>query len=430
MRSATTRQAAPLQSESVDNASPNGHLNGQEKEDWSPPWPTWIEVDLDAVASNVRVLSARLAGRAGVLAVVKAQAYGLGAGPIAEAALRAGARGLAVARVAEGVQLRRRGVDCPILLMGPIGVGEEDEVVGWELTTTLADMDTAVRLAAAADRAGKIVPVHVKADTGLSRFGALAHELLPLVAKANALAPLLVEGLYTHFAAPDEDPAYTREQLRRFFELQQLLRAHGYDFRVRHAASSAAMLRYAEAHLELVRPGITLLGAYPSPSTPRVEGLRPAFQFKARVARVYDLPAGASVGYGRAYRAPTALRAALVPVGYADGIPRCAFGRGQVLVRGRRAPLIGRVSMDQCVVDVTRIPGVRPGDEVVLIGRQGEEAIELDEVAAWAETIPHEVLTRLGPRVPRVYLRSGKPVYAALLNAEACLEVPAPVPLA
>ncbi|MBI4493646.1 MAG: alanine racemase [Chloroflexi bacterium] len=398
--------------------------NGVPKLD-SMPWPAWLEVDLDAIEANVRAITASLRGGAGVLAVVKAQAYGLGAGPVAEAAVRAGAVGVAVARVAEGVQLRQRGLAAPILLMGPLGPGEEDEAVRWELTATLADVGSAARLAAAADRAGKIVPVHLKVDTGLTRFGARPEELLPLAAKVNSLAPLIAQGLYTHFASADEaDLSYTYRQLERFQALRALLAEHDFTFELCHAANSAATLRCPEAHFDWARPGITLLGAYPAPAVPRLLDLRPAFQFKAQVARVYELPPGTSVGYGRTFHASAPVRAALVPTGYADGVPRAHSNRAQVLIHGQRAPLIGRVSMDQCVADVTNVPGVEPGDEVVLLGRQGDDEIDLDTFAADSDTIPHEALTRLGARVPRVYLQGGCPQWAAALNGEAWLELP------
>jgi alanine racemase len=401
----------------------DGRANGHDPAPLAFPWPAWIEVDLDAVEHNVRALQAALGERVALYAVVKAQAYGLGAVPVAEAALRAGAAGVAVARVEEGLELRRAGVESTILVLGPVGPGQEDDVVRWELTVTLADLRTAERLAAAANRDGKIVPVHIKADTGLARFGAQPYELLPLVTRVSAMAPLLSEGFYTHFAAADDDPEFTQAQLKRFFELRSTLHAQGHEFQLCHAASSAAMLRYPESRLDMVRIGITILGEYPDAHSVHLPGLRSALRFKGRVARVFDLPAGATVGYGRTYRVRRPTQAALIPTGYADGVPRAHSNRAEVLIRGERAPLIGRVSMDQCVADVTHLPRVEPDDEVVLIGPQGSDAIALQEFAGWSDTIAHEALTRLGARVPRVYFRSGQPVHVAPLIAE-----PADVP--
>jgi alanine racemase len=328
---------------------------------------------------------------------------------VARVALESGAEWLAVARVEEGVELRRAGLQAPILNLAYTSPDEARTAVEHRITPTVADPIVARAIAAAVPR-GEIFPIHLKVDTGLSRFGAQPHELGGLLGELDRLENLRVEGVCSHFAAVDEaDPSFAQEQLRRFFAAQEKLQSSGYRPRLRHVANSAATFALPESRLDLVRVGITLSGHYPSPEVPRVVALRPAVMFKARLARTYDLPAGASVGYNRTFICDRDLRAGVVPAGYADGLPRSHSSRGEVLVRGRRVPLIGRVSMDQCVVDISAVGEASPGDEVVLFGQQGSEKIGLHEYAAWGDTIAHEALCRLGPRVPRYY-RAGREI--------------------
>ena len=384
-------------------AAPNGRVSAA-----APPHPCWLDVDLDSIGQNVRTLRAMVGPATQIAAVVKAEAYGLGSAAVAEAALAAGAAWLAVARVAEGVDLRRAGIEAPILNLAYMAPGEAATLLEHNITPTVADIQTA-RVLADAVPAGKSIAIHLKVDTGLSRFGAQPAELellLDFLAEAQSLR---VEGLCSHFATADEaDRSFAQEQLRSFFAAQRVVEASGHRPRVRHVANSAAALSLPESRLDLVRLGITLSGHYPSAQVPTTVALHPAVAFKARLARVYKLPTGASVGYGRTFVSQRAMRAAVVPVGYADGLPRSHSNRGKVLIRGQRVPLVGRVSMDQCVVDVTELPEARPGDEVVLFGRQGAAEIDLHEFATWGDTIAHEALCRIGPRVPRCYLAGGQ----------------------
>jgi alanine racemase len=373
-----------------------------------PAHPCWLEVDLDAVASNVRAVARLVGPTTAVAAVVKADGYGLGAGPVAETAIESGASWLAVARVQEGVELRRLGLTARILNLAHTRPEEARTAVEHQITPTIADAATARAFADALPR-GEVLGIHLKVDTGLSRFGAQPAELRPLLQTLRGLPNLRVDGFYSHFAEADEaDRSFAHEQLARFFGAEREVHRFGHQPRLRHLANSAATLALPESRLDLVRIGITLSGHYPSADVPRSAPLRPAVSFKARVARVYELEPGASVGYNRTYISDRRIRAAVVPAGYADGLPRAHSNRGQVLIRGKRAPLIGRVSMDQCVVDVTGLPETRAGDEVVLIGRQGDDQIDLHEYAAWSDTIAHEALCRIGPRVPRYYRASGQ----------------------
>lgn len=373
--------------------------------------PIWAEIDLDAIRDNVAALKRSLSNGAELMAIVKANAYGHGAIQTARAALAGGATRLGVAAVDEGVELRRAGLNCPILVLGYIPPWEADKVVFHALTPTVNTKQLALALAAASRRRGTTTPVHVKVDTGLGRFGLLPGEALDFVRCLASIPHLQLEGLWTHFATADEaDKAFFNQQLETYMLTLRRLEEAGYRFSLRHTANSGATLDSPEAHLDCVRPGIAIYGLYPSNEVRHDVKLRPAMTLKSRVARVRRFPAGAAFGYGRSCIADHPVTAALVPGGYADGVRRSLSNQGEVLVRGRRARILGRVSMDQIIVDVTGIPDVAQDDEVVLLGRQGEEEITADEVAAKAGTINYDVVTGVPHRVPRVYLHEGEVV--------------------
>jgi alanine racemase len=383
-----------------------------------PTTPTWLEVDLDAIAANVQTLRQLIGPEAALAAVVKANAYGLGAEAVARAALAAGARLLAVARIEEGIALRQAGLEAPILNLAHTAPPEAAAAVHHRITPTLADPEAVAAFGAAARAAGRGgLAVHLKVDTGLARFGARLEELPALLSAIGSEPSLQVEGIASHFATADEaDLSFARQQLASFRAVLASLREHGLRPVLRHMANSAATLVLPEARFDLVRVGVTLSGAAPLSHSRPLPALTPAVALRARLARVFQLPVGASVGYGQTYVCSRPTRAGLVPAGYADGVARALSNRACVLVHGRRAPLLGRVSMDQCVVDLTDIPTARPGDEVTLIGRQGQDEISLAEFAAWSDTIPHEALCRIGPRVPRCYRWLG--AQAGRLEAE------------
>jgi len=366
---------------------------------------TYIEVDLDAIAHNVRAIKTHIGPDVMLIAVVKANAYGHGAVEVARTALRHGASRLAVARAAEGIHLRQAGITAPILVMNYTLPGEIEAACAHDLMLTVADRASVETVSALTGRLGRRLPVHVKIDTGMGRFGLLPDEALPFVEHAAGLPGVWIEGLYTHFAVADlADKDYTRHQFRVFEAVRAQLAAANHAIPVCHVANSAAALDLSEMRLDAVRAGIAIYGLRPSTEVDPAVPLRPALALKSHVARVRTLPAGASISYGRTYITPHAMPVALIPVGYGDGYHRLLSNRGAVLINGQRAPIVGRVCMDQFVVDVSGAGPVALGDEVVLIGSQGEARITADEVAAWAETINYEVTTGLLPRAPRVYL--------------------------
>ncbi|HLC29804.1 MAG TPA: alanine racemase [Dehalococcoidia bacterium] len=384
--------------------------------------PLWAEVDLDAIAHNVRQVQRRIGPRSQVMGVVKANAYGHGAVAVARAALEAGATHLGVACVDEGAQLRKAGLKAPIVVLGYLPPWEATQAVQYSLTPTVTTQETALALARAAQEADTHVPVHVKVDTGMARFGLPPQEVEGFVAFLQTLSGLSLEGLYTHFATADEaDKTYTRQQYRAFLGVAERLP----QALVRHVANSATVADLSDMSLDMVRPGIALYGCYPSNQVTRSLDLRPALSLKSRVARLSTLSPGDTVSYGRTWTADRASRIALIPCGYADGLPRLLSNRGAVLIRGRRAPIAGRVCMDQFMVDVTHIPDVEQHDEAVLIGRQGELEISVEEVAEQAQTISYEILCALSARVPRYYLRDGRVVERSTLVEHQGDETPA-----
>ena len=364
---------------------------------------TWAEVDLDAYQANLRALQQWVGPRVQVFAVVKANAYGHGLVPVARAAVQAGATRLVVHRLEEGLALRAAGIAAPILLLGYVPVAAAPAVAQHGLIPTVITLEFLQALASHASPA-RPHPVHINVDTGMGRYGLLPHEVVDFLRAVQHIPGVQVEGLYTHFATADEaDTTYLQRQWTVFREVLAAVEAAGLMPPVRHACNSAATFALPAAHLDAVRPGIATYGLRPSLVWEPPVPLRPVLTWKSRVARVRTLPAGSSIGYGRTYITKRPTTVALVPVGYGDGYVRRLSNRAQVLVRGRRAPVVGRVSMDQIVVDVSHIPGVALEDEVVLLGAQGEAHITAEEMAAWAETINYEVTTLMLPRVPRVY---------------------------
>jgi alanine racemase len=369
----------------------------------------WGDVDLGAVRDNTRAL-AELARPAALLAVVKADGYGHGAAPVAKAALDAGATWLGVALVEEGAALRGEGIDAPILVLSEPPLPAAPVVVSERLTPVVYTPAGIEALAKANVHADAPLPVHLKVDTGMHRVGCAPDAALDLVDAIAARDELELEGICTHFAnADDLDRAHTEGQIARFNELLSELTTRGMRPKLVHAANSAGLLNHPDARYDLVRCGIALYGVAPAPELADRVALRPVLSLRAQVSHVRDLDAGDRVSYGLRYALPQAGRVATVPVGYADGVPRnLGLAGGEVLIRGNRYPIAGTVTMDQLMVDVTGMPSsdghVEAGDDVVLLGRDGNEEITAQEWAERLGTIGYEIVTGIGPRVPRRYV--------------------------
>jgi alanine racemase len=379
----------------------------------------WAEINLAAVGANVRELRRITRPQARVMAVVKADGYGHGAVPVARAALAGGAEWLGVARAAEGVHLRQAGIDAPILVLGYTPPDAAGPLLDFDLRQAVYRADTAAAYSAAALRQGKRIRVHLKVDTGMGRLGLVPAALTAggpgdrlgegFISAVRAIAGfpgIEAEGIFTHFAASDSaDTASARQQLALFSELLDGLAAHGLRFSIRHAANSAALIALPESHLDLVRPGIAVYGLPPSEEIGlSAVRLAPAMALKTRIVHLKTVPAGFAVSYGMTYRPPAPTVIATVPAGYADGFRREFSSCGEMLVRGCRAPVVGRVCMDLTMLDVGRVPGVRLEDEVVIFGRQADDEISATDLARALKTIPYEIVCNVAARVPRVYL--------------------------
>jgi alanine racemase len=354
--------------------------------------PTVVEVDLEAIRHNVRALKP---ASAELMAVVKGNAYGHGDVGVARAALEAGASWLGVALVEEGVRLREAGIDAAILTLSEFPPGSERDAIAAGLTPTVCTEEGVDAVAAAATALGRRVAVHVKVDTGMHRAGAYPPESAGPLARRASDAGLAIEGLWTHFARAEDDEATTREQLSILHRAASMIGRPRYL----HAANSAATILYPEAHLDLVRTGIACYGLEPAPGIGGSLGLQPALSWRSAVTAVRRLPAGEAISYGHRYRLSRDASIATVPVGYDDGYARALSPRAEVLIRGRRRPVAGNVTMDHLMVECGD-DEVAPGDEVVLLGRQGGEAITADELAGLMGTISYEVVTTIGARVP------------------------------
>jgi alanine racemase len=376
------------------------------------------EIHLAAIAHNVRELRRITSPSARFMAVVKADGYGHGAVPVAIRALQNGADALGVARIEEGKRLREAGISAPVLIFGYCQPDSAETLIGYNLTATVFSLQTATLLSERATAQGTSIRVHIKVDTGMGRIG-LLPDALGIGASATAppealcreitqifqLPGLEVEGIYTHFACADTaDDAYTRQQLKLFLEVTDRLLHSGVHIPIRHAANSGALIGYPETHLDMVRPGISLYGLYPSADVGKNRvSLQPAMTFKAGVIQLKATPPGFKISYGATYKTDKPTRIATVSAGYADGVNRLLSSRGQMLVRGKRAPVVGRVCMDLTLIDVGHVPNVDIGDEVVIFGRQQDAMLHVDEIAAICGTINYEIVTGISERVPRVF---------------------------
>lgn len=373
-----------------------------------PTRPTWLEIDAAALTNNIRQLRKRIEPSCLLMGVIKANAYGHGALETAQILWSAGCDRFAVAALAEGVELRASGLAAPILVLGYTPAWLVSNAVQHQIALNIYDQNTAQALNQAAMQAGKQAVVHVKVNTGMNRLGlrpeAVPHFLLEL----QQLPHLYIEGIFTHFATSDlADKTFALAQFSRFQHLLDQLAGMGLRPPIAHAANSAATLTLPQTHLDMVRCGIALYGLHPdAEDTQLPAGFRPVLQWKAQVAQVTALQPGESVSYGQEFIAVQPMTVAVIPVGYADGFPRRPYHWGSVLIQGHPAPILGRVCMDQTIVDVTAIvkagKTVQQGDEVVLIGRQGDAVVTAEEIGQRLHTINYDVVSRILARVPRI----------------------------
>lgn len=371
----------------------------------SPPRAAWVEVDLDAFVRNIRLIRAQLPDRIRLLYVVKDDAYGLGAAVMSRLALENGVNQLAVYTIEEGIELRRAGINAPILILGERLPDELPWCIRFGLAPSLGTLETARVLDRMGRESGRVIPVHIKVNSGMNRFGFKWSDADKWSAELAGLDHLEWQGALSHFAQSDElDKTFAREQLGRFLGAVETLRAAGIDPKCLHMCNSGGFLDLPEAHLDMVRVGILALGVYPSLVCRRIEGISNVMSVKARITAVQTLDPGETVGYGMRWAATGRARVAIVPVGYGDGYPRVR-NEGSVLLRGRPAPLVGGVTMDALMVDVSEFDPVVPGEEVVLMGRQGEGEISAREVAALKRSVTYDILVNWRSRLPRRYVR-------------------------
>jgi alanine racemase len=369
---------------------------------------TWVEIDRAALLANIHACRQLIGPRCRLLGLVKGNAYGHGLRETATVLLAAGVDMLGVEAVGEAVTLRASGVTCPVLLVGPLPPANVPLLLSHQLTPLLVSPEQVQMVGDFVRQAACKLDVHLKFDTGMHRQGIMREELPVLLDLLAQYPGLRVSGMATHLARADEaeQPEWTRRQLDQFHDTIATLAAAGVHAPIRHAANSAAALLWPETHLDMVRLGIALYGFWPGPSVQRASAekltLCPVMTWKTRVAAVKTIPCGCSVGYSGSYVTTRASRIAVLPLGYYDGYSRSLSNLGQVLIHGQRAPVCGRVSMDLMTVDVTDISAVQPGDEVVLLGRQGTSAISAEEMATWLGTIHYEVTTRINPLIPRI----------------------------
>ncbi|MDO4618754.1 MAG: alanine racemase [Clostridia bacterium] len=375
---------------------------------------TWATINLDALKFNIESVRKATSENAKVMAVVKADAYGHGVYEASKVFISGGADCLAVACLSEAKQLRKEGIDVPILILGAIGIDETDEIVEYDITSAVFSYETAKALSESAQKLNKTATIHIKIDTGMSRIGILAGDRdadgISEIKKIASLPNIYIEGIFSHFSTSDElDGEYTKKQFDIFLSFTEKLEKEGISIPVKHIANSAAIISYPEMHLNMVRAGIVLYGLYPSDDVDKERlPLIPAMSFKSRITMVKEMPKGRGVSYGKEYITEGTEKIATVPVGYADGYTRNIAKKGSLLLsNGKTAKIIGRICMDQCMIDVTNVNNISAGDEVTLFG---DSVITADDVAKWSDSINYEVVCLISKRVPRVYLQDGKPV--------------------
>ena len=374
---------------------------------------TWAEIDTDALKHNFNEIRRTVKPSSKVLAVIKADAYGHGYEEVAKELIACGADYFAVACSDEGKQLRKAGITLPILILGASPEEDDEDLINYSIMPTVFSYEHAAALSAKACKLGKDIKIHIKLDTGMSRIGYVAgvddEALTDEIIKISELPNLYIEGIFSHFSTSDEyDKSYTLMQFDRFMKVCDLIEKKGLKIPIRHIANSAAIMMYPETHLDMVRAGIILYGLYPSDEVDRKKlDLKPVMSLKSKITMVKTLDAGRGVSYGKTYITGHRTKVATVPVGYADGYTRLLSGRAKMTVNNTLVPVIGRICMDQCMIDVTSVNNINTGDEAVVFG---SEAVTADDLAKWMGSVNYETVCMISKRIPRVYIKNGKAV--------------------
>lgn len=364
--------------------------------------PVWAEINLAALRRNYAKIEAYTTSE--LMPIVKADAYGHGVLPVVRTLKELGAKRFGVALLEEALEIKEAFPELTVMVIGATPPEFSDILVKEDIIPGISLPEQAEALSAAAKGQARTARLHIKVDTGMSRIGFHYTDHKGIL-KIASLPNLLIEGIYTHFASADQrDLSFAYEQLSRFNQLVNRLKAEGLEIPIRHTANSAAILQLPEAHFELVRPGIIIYGLPPSRQVGHEVGFEQILSWRAKVTQVKTIAAGETVSYGRTFRAAYPTKVATIPVGYADGLRRALSNRGEALVRGGRATMIGRICMDQTMLDVTKIPNVSVGDAVTLLGLDGQDRIEATEMASWLDTIGYEIVCGISKRVPRVYI--------------------------
>ena len=380
-----------------------------------PLRPAWTEIDLGRLRRNVQLIRRDLPRQVKWLAVVKDEAYGHGALDVARVALEEGAWGFGLSTLEEAMTLRDAGITAPLLLLGERHDTELEWCVAHHLTVCVNALHTVRTLARLAGRFGKTVPVHVKINTGMSRYGVRWDEAMPLLEAIAAEPALSIEGVMTHFSQSDEtDKTFANLQLARFTEVLQGMVERGISAKLRHTCNSGGFLDLPHAHLDMIRTGILMHGVFPSQVCRRIAGIEPVMSVKAKIASIQTLRPGEVVGYGMRYTAPSVRRIAILPIGYGDGFPRVR-NEGCALIHGQRAPLVGGIAMDALTVDITDIPQAQMWDEAVLMGRQGNEEITVRDIAKLKNSVTYDVLTNWRLRLRRKSVHTVPPALPAMV---------------
>jgi len=367
---------------------------------------TWAEIDLDALVHNFKEIKKKVGPKVGVIAIVKAQGYGHGIVRVSKVLEKEGVNYFGVTSPSEAFFLRKEEIKLPILILGPTILEEAPEIIEKDITQTICTKEIALALVGECKRLKKRLKVHIEVDTGMGRTGVPYQRALKLVKEVAKIPELEVEGIFTHFSTADEEnKSFTKEQIKRFKEVLEKLEGEGIDIPLRHAANSAGVLNFPESYFNMVRPGLALYGIYPSEYVSRSLDLHPVMSLKSKVTYLKRVKKGATISYGTTYVTDKDTTIAILPVVYEDGYNRLLSNKGEVIIRGKRGRIAGRVCMDQTILDVGEVPDVKVGDEVVLIGKQGKEKVSVEEIAKKVDTVPHEVVCRIAERVPRIYTR-------------------------